>query len=411
MARQRTAHIHESLEFLLNLEQHYRGESQEPRIKVLRLLKENPTRTLEQAASLAGSSERSANRWWAAYQSDGIEGLLSNRTRAGSRASTLGRHEIDELRNKLHTGELTTLNDVQTWLEQRFGLRYSLKGVANLLQRKLKARRMWLVSDGGEIRVAEGKAVSAAAEKAVIPDNILHFLNRLPLTNDTQRAVDRYREALLELIGEVDRVSIYVNINCALQDPDEYQPDMMITVDATSGVEGVSVTSYHQGERPSDRLLDNFRSQGLPVDQFHPPVSFDYYYNDHAYLGTIFLWRDRTKPITSERSRNTVALMEPFIIYMLSDLIARYHYAHPVDRMFHDALKNMTQEAGLSTQERRVVMLRLLGLSYKEIADQLSISEDAIKKHLGSVHRKTGTRSYTELFAKYFTPRLNLHNS
>jgi DNA-binding CsgD family transcriptional regulator len=70
----------------------------------------------------------------------------------------------------------------------------------------------------------------------------------------------------------------------------------------------------------------------------------------------------------------------------------------------------MSKDAGLSLQERRVVTLRLLGHAYKEIADKLNISEDAIKKHLGSVHRKTGTRSYTELFAKYFTPRLNLNN-
>ena len=236
-------------------------------------------------------------------------------------------------------------------------------------------------------------------------------MNRLPLTSDSQHAIERYREALMEMLGEVDRVSIYVNINCNLEDPEVYQPDMMITVNATEGTEGVSVASFNTGEKPSDRLIENFRSQGLPLDDYHAPVSYDYYLHDRAYLGALILWRDRTKPAITERTRTMVALMEPFVIYMLSDLIARYHYAHPVDRMFHDALKTMTNEAQLSQQERRVVTFRLLGLAYKEIADQLNISEDAIKKHLGSVHRKTGTRSYTELFAKYFTPRLNLHST
>ncbi len=413
MARQRSTHIQESLEFLLNLERHYRGESQEPRIKMLRSLKEDPTRTLEEAAALAGASGRSANRWWQQYQKSGVDGLLARRSSAAASNGTIGRNELEELRAKLHSGELITLNDVQTWLRERFGLAYSLKGVANLLQRKLKARRMWIVSDDSGVRIGESRPQKATTDAPIIPDKVLHFLNRLPLTSNVSAAVERYKEALLELIGEVDRVSIFVNVNCDLSETGSGggAGGMLITVDTTTDAQGVSVSPYSEGVRPSDRYLENFRAQGLPLDDYHPPFIIDYHYNDIRYLGTIFLWRDRTKTAISDRARRTVALMEPFIIYMLSDLIARYHYAHPVDRMFHDALRTMTEEAHLSPQERRVVMLRLLGLAYKEIADQLHISEDAIKKHLGSVHRKTGTRSYTELFAKYFTPRLNLHET
>lgn len=411
MARQRSTHIQESLEFLLNLERHYRGESQEPRIKMLRSLKEDPTRTLEEAAALAGASGRSANRWWQQYQKSGVDGLLARRSSAASNG-TIGRNELEELRAKLQSGELITLNDVQAWLRERFGLAYSLKGVANLLQRKLKARRMWIVSEDSGVRIGESRPQKATADAPIIPDKVLHFLNRLPLTSNMQSAVERYKEALLDLIGEADRVSIFVNVNCDLGDNAARDGGgMLITVDTASDAQGVSVNTYPEGVRPSDQYLENFRAQGIPLDDYHPPFILDYYYNDSQYLGTLFLWRDRTKTAISERARRTVALMEPFIIYMLSDLIARYHYAHPVDRMFHDALSTMTAEAHLSPQERRVVTLRLLGLAYKEIADQLHISEDAIKKHLGSVHRKTGTRSYTELFAKYFTPRLNIHET
>lgn len=421
MARQRTAHIQESLEFLLNLEAHYRGEPQEPRIKVLRFLKEDPSRTLEGAARLALCSERSANRWWAQYQARGLEAVLAGRRNTSARALAIGRDELEELRTKLQNGELETLNDVQAWLRTRFNIDYSLKGVANLLQRKLKARRVWIVADehgnthpptpANRPKPSAPAQPPKADEATIIPDKLLHFLNRLPLTGDMQSAVDVYRQALSEMIGEVERVSLFVNVNCDLQDPDVYQPGTMITVDTTSGSEGVSVTTYSKGDRPSDQYLENFKNQGLPLHEYHEPIIFDYYFNDKAYIGTIFLWRLRIKPAISERARKLVALLEPFIIYILSDLVARYHYAHPVDRMFHDALKTMATEASLSPQERRVVSLRLLGLAYKEIADQLNISEDAIKKHLGSVHRKTGTRSYTELFAKYFTPRLNLHNT
>jgi len=411
MSRQRTAQIQESLEFLESLEKHYRDEPQEARIKMLRILKENPARTLEYAAKTAGCSERSVYRWWGTYQTKGLQGLLAPRRDASANTPRIGRNEAEELREMLQSGKLSTLNEVQAWLDKRFGLKYSVKGVANLLQRRLKARRVWIVSDGSEIRVAEYKKPEVKEESPIIPDKVLQFLNRLPLISDTQRAVEAYKAALMDLLGEVDRVSIYININCDLHDPQAYQPNIVLTLDTSSTDELISVTTHQEGTRPSDRFLENMRAQGAPLDTLHAPVVFDYYYNDLAFLGTIFLWRDRTKPAISKRVQDTMKLLEPFVIYMLSDLISRHHYANPMDRLFHDALKTMSMEAGLSVQERRVVMLRLLGHAYKEIADKLNISEDAIKKHLGSVHRKTGTRSYTELFAKYFTPRLNLNNS
>lgn len=411
MSRQRTAQIQESLEFLESLEKHYRDEPQEARIKMLRLLKEDPARTLEQAAKMTGCSERSVYRWWSTYQAKGLQGLLAPRRNTTAATPRIGRNEAEELREMLQTGKLSTLHDVQAWLDKRFGLKYSVKGVANLLQRRLKARRVWIVSEGNEIRVAPNKQPEAKEESPIIPDKVLQFLNRLPLISDTQKAVEAYKAALMDLLGEVDRVSIYININCDLHDPRAYHPGIFVTVDTSAAEESISVTSHQEGTRPSDRFLENMRQQGVPLELNHQPVVFDYYYNDLAYLGTIFLWRDRTKPQISKRVQDTMKLLEPFVIYMLSDLISRHHYANPIDRLFQDALKTMSEEAGLSLQERRVVTLRLLGHAYKEIADKLSITEDAIKKHLGSVHRKTGTRSYTELFAKYFTPRLNLsHN-
>jgi DNA-binding CsgD family transcriptional regulator len=409
MARQRRTQIQESLDFLQSLEQHYKGEPVEARIRVLRILKEDPSRTLELAARLAGCSERSVYRWWSHYQARGIEGILSNRRSSTPAQNRIGRNEVDELKQMLQTGELATLHDVQSWLETRFGVRYSLKGVANLLQRRLKARRVWIVSEGGDIRINEVKTAQPAVDGTLIPDKVLHFLNRMPLTNNTERAVESYRDALSGLLGEVDRVSIFVNIRCDLQDPETYQPGIMVALGIQTG-DDMYVSSFPSDNRTSEMLLENLRSQGLPLENYHTPIPFDYYYYDRAYLGTIFLWRERSKQPISQRVHDTVKLLEPFIIYMLSDLIARYNYAHPIDRLFYDALHEMQMEAGLSVQERRVVAFRLLGLAYKEIADKLNISEDAIKKHLGSVHRKTGTRSYTELFAKYFTPRLNIRD-
>lgn len=402
--------IQESLDYLRRLERHYHGAPEGARVKVLRLLKEDSTRTLGHAASLAGCSERSIYRWWNLYQERGIDAILGSKQANDAKNGKIGRDEILELEAQLRSGALSTLNEVQEWLEKRFGLQYSLKGVANLLQRRLKAKRVWIVPDGNELRPNEIKSVKVPTDPTRIPDKVLHFLNRLPLTSDMQTAVDIYREAFVELLGDVDRVSLYINIRCDLTAEAQlmYPSKLVITVDTTVGKDGISVTSRQDGQHTSHLILENLRSQGVKLEDYHPPVANDYYYRNVEWLGAIFLWRDRVKTPISAQTRDLLAILEPFVIYMLSDLVARYHYAHPVDRLFQDALEDMMRDGGLTTQERRVITFRLLGHAYKEIADKLSISEDAIKKHLGSVHRKTGTRSYTELFAKYFTPRLNI---
>lgn len=405
--------IQESLDYLRRLERHYSGAPEGARVKVLRLLKEDSSRTLGSAASLAGCSERSIYRWWNLYQERGIDAILGSKQATDAKNGKIGRDEILELEAQLRSGALSTLNEIQEWLEKRFGLQYSLKGVANLLQRRLKAKRVWIVPEGNELRPNEIKSVKMPADPTRIPDKLLHFLNRLPLVSDMQTALDIYREALAELLGDVDRVSLFVDIRCDITAEARPigTPKLMITVDPTVGRDGISVTSRQDGQHPSHLILENMRTQGVKLEEYHPPVVSDYYYKSAEWLGAVFLWRDRVKTQISEQTRDLFAILEPFIIYMLSDIVARYHYAHPEDRLFHDALDAMMHDGGLTVQERRVVTYRLLGHAYKEIADKLNISEDAIKKHLGSVHRKTGTRSYTELFAKYFTPRLNIKDA
>lgn len=378
---------------------------------MLRLLKEDPERTLQDAAALGGLSLRSVRRWWELYEEEGLNAIIEPQKSSTASSNRIGRDEIEQLRTKLRTGELATLHDVQTWVRERFGIEYSERGIAKLLQQKLNARRVWVVPEENEEGSGEFAPAPATVNAPIIPDKVVRFLNRLPLSTDVQTAIETYRDTLMSLLGEVDRISIYVNITCELQEPKRPTTDMLIVLDQRVSVQAASNvemnTSQH-GEKPSQWLLEQFRQQGMPVDQYQSPIAFDYYFEGRAYLGTLFLWRERSKPPISERTRDTVALIEPFIIYMFSDLVTRYHYAHPVDRLFHDTLDEISIEAGLSMQERRVVTLRMLGHAYKEIADQLKITEDAIKKHLTSVHRKTGTRSYTELFAKYFTPRLNV---
>jgi DNA-binding CsgD family transcriptional regulator len=48
-----------------------------------------------------------------------------------------------------------------------------------------------------------------------------------------------------------------------------------------------------------------------------------------------------------------------------------------------------------------------MGYSYDEMARLLAISTKTVKKHVNTIHRKTGTRRQRELFARYLSPRID----
>lgn len=161
---------------------------------------------------------------------------------------------------------------------------------------------------------------------------------------------------------------------------------------------------------PSQLLMDDFNRLGYPLGDYHPPASYDYYYTEQAHLGTIFLLRDRKKKPISHRTLEAMKELEPFLVFALSDLVARYTYIRPIDRAFQKALRELAHETKLTKRELQVLTLHLFGRRYDEIAKKLYISIDTVKKHVKKIHRKTGSRSSTELFARYFTPLIDLEN-
>jgi DNA-binding CsgD family transcriptional regulator len=99
--------------------------------------------------------------------------------------------------------------------------------------------------------------------------------------------------------------------------------------------------------------------------------------------------------------------LRPFFVFLLSDFVARHQAAKPVDHAFATAIDELTRQTGLTMQERRILHLQLLGLGYEEIADTLNISLNTVRTHVRSIYMKTGAHGQTELFAKYFTPRID----
>jgi DNA-binding CsgD family transcriptional regulator/DNA-binding transcriptional ArsR family regulator len=405
MARSR-AEIRESQSELDEFFRSYRGQPQEQRVDMLRLLLQEPSRTLADVARALGRSERSVERWWESYARDGIAALLHVGRSGGRRPRRISAEALEELRIRLETEGFAGLDDARAWLEERYGVAYSRSGLWNLLRTGARATHgLWTVHHSRR----SPRPSRADAKDGHFSGEILGFLNALPSTMDPVEWINCFRDALLELFDDIDRISIIVNTLCDLTKPQEYVPTVSIAHHNQGSTAGgsISVTAIDAPKQRFEGIVEDFRRQGFPLKEYHPPHGFDYYYEGHAYLGTVILWREVTAPALSDHTVAVFGSLEPFLTFMLTDLVTRHQYGKPVDRAFYQAWERLVEEALLSPQERRIIVLQLLGHSYKEMADQLSVTVDTIKKHFKQIHRKTGTRGQAELFAKYFTANLS----
>jgi len=249
---------------------------------------------------------------------------------------------------------------------------------------------------------------------SAVEDRFLTFMNGFAVSGDPREGMTACRNGLMALLGDVDRISISVNYSCDLRDPAGYNPQVTIAQHITPMGAGV-VDGDRGGAKlqtsvgtPVERLVQDLQTQGFPLDDYYPPDGFAFYVSGSAYLGTLILWRLKVHPPISSASLSLMSRLEPFLIFVLSDMVARRQHADPDVMKFSNALQQLAGEVSLSRGEQRVVLLQLFGHSYKAIADILGVTMDAVKHHLKVIHRKTGTRSFTELFAKYFMPRLDL---
>jgi DNA-binding CsgD family transcriptional regulator len=245
----------------------------------------------------------------------------------------------------------------------------------------------------------------------LVPEHIAQFLNSLPMTNDRLKWMEAFRDALQQLLGDVDRVVVSVDTYCDLLYPETYRPAIDIAQYSSSSADDAAtalMTTQRTGKGRADVLLEDFQRLGYPLDDYHQPLTYNYYYAGQAYLGTIFLLRDKNKTPISQRTIDAMQTLEPFLIFALSDVVARHYYAKPLDRVFNDTLAEISRDANLSIQDFRILSSLLMGYSYKQVADLMEVSLDTIRKHIKRIYRKTRTGSLAELFAKYFTPRIGI---
>jgi DNA-binding CsgD family transcriptional regulator len=409
MPRKRDTTINESLEELQMLEKRYRGKPEAVRIAVLRLMKEDQKRGIEDVALLAGVSTPTVKRWWRAYREGGIELMLKP---IGRVQRELRIDQLDLIKRKLVAGDFKTIEELELWIAASKAEQATVTPMAG---------RRDPPENGG--RVAGRGIHTPLGTQVLTADDFFRFLSALPITHTAQEWSESFRLALQSLLRDVDRVSISMNLQCNLTKPEGYRPWIFVSQEVASGrnlVNGVRQPSSEesseehseQGSREHlTRFLDNLHRTNFPFEEYQEPHSFVYYFRKQAYLGVILIWRQRDRAPLSALTIQSMERMQNFIELLLSDFVARHQASRPIEQAFSKSIEDLISRTGLTGQERRILVLQLMGCSYEEVADTLNISLNTVRFHLRSVYAKTGTHSQAELVAKYFTPRMDPSSS
>lgn len=119
-------------------------------------------------------------------------------------------------------------------------------------------------------------------------------------------------------------------------------------------------------------------------------------YHENKILGLIdFAWSKNERMLTSE-DKLSLELLSRF----LSQKVNEYQYINQVSGNQYQAGSSIVDDGTLSTRELDVLELIQKGVSNKEIADQLFISVNTVKKHVQSLYRKFEVTNRTSLCFK-----------
>jgi DNA-binding CsgD family transcriptional regulator len=340
MARKRVGTVKESPDQLKELALIYQGKKEKRIIEMLLLLKEHPDCTTEWLADSLDCTVRTIGRWWTEYREGAIDRIPEAHGSAGA-----------------------------------------------------------VVAEP----VAEPLPAPATAPPVFDP-GLVQFLNDLPVYTAPSRWIEQFRQLLRDLFPDIDRVTVNVNLYYDLSDP-HYRPSSFMVVEHVKEDGKRSVSTRERQMTPGEHLLEEARKLKFPFDLYHPPHVLDFTMPEGmATIGTIILWRENWKPEISERTLAALEQLRPFIAFLLSDCVARRQREKQDIRFFTHVINQVAEKDGLSRREQEALLHHLFGNNYRKIAAEMNIAVNTVRKHVKSIHTKTGTHSVAELFARYLSP-------
>jgi DNA-binding NarL/FixJ family response regulator len=180
----------------------------------------------------------------------------------------------------------------------------------------------------------------------------------------------------------------------------ETQPDFKVLGKAANGIEAVELVKQH---RPEVLVLDLFMPEGDGFEVLRTLERSDGHvasviltgsesqldYVQVVRLGARGLVLKGDTPEKLFSAIRTVANGELAFSTEIADQV--------VQAMSSETRQDVGSLTRLSERERQIAMLIARGLRNRDIADELHISENTVKRHLQSIFNKTGTRDRLEL--------------
>lgn len=343
MARRRSGIVVETDEVLDSLFESLSGGGLATRIRMLKVIKDNPSLSAREVADCLEVCDRTVGRWWSRYREGGVSELLED--------------DVD-LRS-----DRALLTDMQS--------------------RRISGR-----------------------ECLEISPRLLRFINSLPIAYDVNEWTLCFRDALANVLDGVDRVTVAVDIASNLDNTTSQAGTVLVSKGATRKSARERSRAYAtslKGAPPRDVLYQQACLGGFPVEDYYKPTGFDFQSPAGDYIGSILLWSRRGRP-TPRATLEFVESLRGFLTNQLTDCVLRCSHVEPELRQFKDIVCAVAKRIQLTPRQIEVFMLMMLGTKRDKIAARLSISKPTVAKHIVEIHRKAGTRKYAELFARYFLP-------
>lgn len=235
----------------------------------------------------------------------------------------------------------------------------------------------------------------------LIPLVLYTFLTSLPTTNNSNELMLAFRNALRDLLHDVDSVTLIVNVNCghnrqealryALFDDEHVLEENSLTAGRGNMAEQSAAKAEHL-----ESILD---SRDFELVTVHPPEYNHYFLGESTYLGSIVLYRHKSVPPITEMTLNIVQSLAPFMRFVLNAIVSLHQLNKVTSSTFNKVVSGVAVNAGLTVQEKRILILIALGHDYNTIAEILMVSTDTIRKHMKHIYRKSGVRSRGDLLA------------
>ncbi len=200
----------------------------------------------------------------------------------------------------------------------------------------------------------------------------------------------------------------HVLVRQGLREYLDMSADIEVIAEASNGEE---VLAFLQGAHPRvDVALVDVRMPGMDgleaaraIRKRHPDTQVVMLsaYDEHQYVteaaragarGYVLKTRDAEHLIQAVRLvAGGTMVIDPDVVASLADALAE---------------REVSQTQGLSARELEVLQLLAFGHTNTEIAEQLSMSRDDLKSHLGDIYRKLGASDRTAAVAEALRRRL-----